>query len=374
MIRAAFPAVMLLVVACSGGDGGGIIKQGQGSSAPWLELLAFTPDTPDIRKYIEMNDYAALRRLHGVEAPVTVADVADYRRKILVPPNGALPSHISGLGQQFDPEMWLGQLGFHPGQVDADLRAGSPPDNVEAVRGRFDARAIDAAIDKDTSAVRKLLTKTTHEGSTLYIWGEDNKLDFQSRSTLRPLGRGERLAVKGDTLLWAHSTAPVQAMLDAAAGKKPSLAAATEIKLLVNGLKKHDLYAVAITSETPTPDTMDVVGSNPSLVREARDASFREALKPYSWLAIGYGQDAQGPFSVALLLHVNEALAKENVAKLTAKIDTGRSAQSATAWKDLITAHEVVADGRVVVAKLRTTRRTLLTEVLQKRDSLLVHE
>jgi hypothetical protein len=383
-------SLTLLLVACGGSDdkpglltgssedkpvtGGGAVAVTDTISGPWLALLDAMPDTADNRSYLEMNDYEALRKLFNAEVPKTPAEVDAYRRKILIPPNGASPVRFSGLGRDFAPNEWLAELGFHPGQVDADLSAGKPPNSIEALRGRFDAAAIETAIDKDTSVVRPTLTKTTREGAPLYIWGEDHKVDPQNRSPVRSLGRGGRMAVKGDLLLWAHATAPVSDAIDAAAGKKPSLADSADVKALLAAMSRHSVYSIVLSNVAITPETLDVVGADPAVVRAARDASFKEALRPYSMLAIGYGQDAEGPFSVLVLLHASGTLAGENLLKLKAKIDTGRSAQTQRAWKDQIGGYEIITDGRALVAKLRTNSRTLLTAVLNTRDSLLVQE
>jgi hypothetical protein len=373
-LTAAIVALALLLGACGGDDGQKVAPTPAAAAGPWLALLDVVPDTAEARQLVVMNDYEAMRKLSSLEAPKDAAAVAEYRKTLLTTGNAAMPSHFSGLGRYFDPHLWSSQLGFHPGQVDADIQFGKPPNDVEAVRGRFDANAIDGAIDREMSPIRKLLTKTSREGATLYSWDEDNKQDLQNRSVLRPLGRGERLAVKGDTLFWAHATPPVNDAIDAAAGKKPSLADVDDVKTLLAGLTKHAPYTVLLSNEALTPDAMDVIGRDPSIVREARDASFKEALRPYTMLGIGYGQDGEGPFNVLVLLHASDALAQENVARLTAKIENGRSAQTQKPWKELITKYEVRAEGRLVTARMRTTTLTLLSDVFFKRDSLLVRE
>jgi hypothetical protein len=375
----------LLIISCGGDDspagrGGGPMKEAP-LSMVWLSLLHTLPDTADARGYIVMNNYAAMRSQLNLQPPTdSPADIAEYRKKLLIAPassagpNGAMPSHLSGLGQYFDPEEWQAQLGFNPGQVDFDIVAGKPPQTYEMVRGRFDAKGIDSAIDKDTSPVRAQLTRTTREGATVYAWGEDQRQDLSNRSSVRPLGRGGRLAVRDKDLYWTHWTEGVNAMVDAATGKKPSLADDANVRALMAGFEKHGAYTVVITNQGITPDLMDVVGPNASVVREAREASFKEALKPYGMLAIGLGQDAQGPYSVLVLLHADDATAKENVTRLKAKIDAGRSAQTQKPWKEYIQSSEINAEGRLLIARLRTTPRILLLDVLNKRDSLLAHE
>src|SRR5262245_15781722 len=115
------PLLALLLISCGGGDD----KKPSAPpapSSPWLALLDTAPDTPDNRKYVVMNDYAAMRKLINEDAPKDAATVADYRKKLLTLGNVAMPAHISGLGQYFDPNLWSAQVGFHPGQVDSDLQ------------------------------------------------------------------------------------------------------------------------------------------------------------------------------------------------------------------------------------------------------------
>jgi hypothetical protein len=369
------PLLAVLLISCGGSDD----KKPSAPTSPaansaWLTLLDAVPDSSEARQLIVLNDYEALRKLAGEDAPKDPAAVAEYRRKVLVSGNAAMPSHISGLGQYFDPHLWVAQAGFHGGQVDADIQTGRPPNDVEALLGRFDASAIDAAIDKDASPLRSVLTRTSREGATLYVWGEDNKVDVKNRSVLRPLGRGERLALKGNTLFWAHSTPPINDMIDAAAGKKPSLADTADIKALLGELSKQSIYTAMLSNEVLTPDLMDVVAKEPSVVKEARDASFKEALKPYTMLGIGYGRDAEGPYSVLVLQHSSEALAQENLTKLKAKIDNGRSALTQTAWRELITKYDASANGVFVTAKMRTVSPAMLGTTFFNRDSLLVRE
>lgn len=362
----------LLLAACGGGDE--TPRQAPAAQSPWLALLANVPDTPENRKLIVLNDYAAMRKLANSEAPRDAAAVAEYRKALLTVGNVARPSHISGLGQYFDPHLWMAQVGFHGGLVDADLQYGEPPNNVEVLRGRFDAAAIDTAIDKDGSPARSSLTETSREGATVYIWGADLAQNIQARSVLRPLGRGGRLGLKGDTLFWGYATMPVNDAIDTAAGKKPSVAQAADAKALVNELSKQSVYSAILSTESLTPDGMDVIGRDPSVVREAREASVREALKPYTMLAIAYGSDTEGSYSVLILQHANEALARENLTKLRDKIENGRSAQTRVPWKDQITKYDASVNGVFVVARMRTSSLSLLADSFFKRDSLLVHE
>ena len=119
---------------------------------------------------------------------------------------------------------------------------------------------------------------------------------------------------------------------------------------------------------------MDVVSRDPSAVKEAREASFKEALLPYTTLGIGYGRDAEGPYSVLVLQHGSSSVAQGNLSKLKAKIDNGRSAQTQTPWRELITRYDAEVHNVFVTVKMRTRSLTLLSDAFFKRDSLLVQE
>ena len=154
-----------------------------------------------------LNDYEAMRKLKNLEAPKDAAAVAEYRRQLLVTGNAAMPSHISGLGQYFDPHLWSAQVGFHGGQVDADLQTGKPPNNVEALHGRFDAAAIDTAIDKARLPSHAPDQDVAGRRHAVRL-GRRQQAGRAESQRLRPLGRGDRIAVKGDMLFWTHSTPP----------------------------------------------------------------------------------------------------------------------------------------------------------------------
>ncbi len=379
--------LVLIAISCGGGGGGGGggIFAGAATGSVWLDVMKPIPDTPDTRSFLVMNDYAALRAVLNVQPPAQDAGEAEmkaYQEKLgLVSRSpsvttGIMPAEMTGLGAYFDPAEWSSELGFNLALVDQDALAGQPPHTYSVLKGRFDAKRIDTATDKDTSAFRAKLTKTTYGGSSLYVWGEDLQQDLRNRSAVRPLGRGGRLAVSGNYLYWTYWTDGAREMIDTGGGKKASLAQAEDFKLLAGGLSRYGLYAVIVTDQGITIDPASILlpNASPATVRAALDAQQKEALRPYQALAVGVGQDAQGPFNVLVVLHPDAKTATENVARLRAKVETGKSLVSGKAWSEQIEKSEISSDGRLLLAKLRTQNRTLLADVLLRRDSLLVHE
>jgi hypothetical protein len=372
--------VLLTSSSCGGSSSDGKVKEDVPS---WLSLLQAIPDNADTGSWIEMNDYARLREQLGLKAPgqdAPASEITAYFEKLSFAspsprvPAGLQPAEISGFGPRVSAAEWNTAFGFNLTNIDQDIEAGKPPHTYTTLRGRFDRSRIETAIDKDPSIFRPLLTKTKHEGVDVYVWGEDDRLDMRGASATRPLGRGGRLAVDGQALYWTFWTDGAKEMIEANRKKNPSLGAAADVKLVAAGLARYPVFSVVMTNAPSKPDAMDVIGLSPSIVRDAREASFREALKPYQFTAIGSGQDAQGSYSTLILLHVDDKTAQENVTKLKAKIETGRSAQTNRPWKEQVTSSEITSEGRLLIARLRTTPRSLLVDVLNHRDSLLVHE
>jgi len=326
-----------------------------------------------------MNDYARLRAALNLSAPAsnaTIAEIDAYTQRVALvqgsgepKPTGVTPA-IQG-----DAAESKAELGFTIANLDQDVQAGEPPHLFVALRGRFDPKQIDQAVRGD-SKFKDQLILGSYQATTYYTWGEDDKVDPRRRTSVRPLGQSSRLAVVGPYLYWTHWTDGLRDMIDAGQNKTRSLADNADVKLIAGGLARFDLYAVWLTNKGVTIDPASILlpNASPAAARAALDAQQKEALRPYQALAVGVGQDAQGPFNVLVLLHPDARTAGENVARLKANVETGKSLFSGKAWSEQIEKSEISSDGRLVVAKLRTQNRTLLADVLSRRDSLLVHE
>ena len=116
-----------------------------------------------------------------------------------------------------------------------------------------------------------------------------------------------------------------------------------------------------------------LTGGSPEATRDRLNAARQAALRPYQFLSIGEGRDAGGSYGVLALLHADANTAQDNVTRLKAIIATGKSLHSQEAWSKLIQSSEVSADGRLLVARLRTNPG-LLIDALKNFDNLLAHQ
>lgn len=332
----------------------------------WLDLLALVPDTAANRGFLLANDYAAAREAYGVDLPPDDADLDVVREYVLglIGPgrNGGLsPSDLSGMGTRIDPGAWLLELGFSPVQVDADVLAGSPPEQVIALLGRFDPAAVEAAVTSDPEW-SDLLEREEYQGVPYYSWGEDLKIDVKRVTATRRLGESIRVAVDDGSYRWAKTTAGIEALIDAGAGRAGSLADDVTMASIAAALHQDGLYTVFMSTD------VDAFGSG---TPAACDAT---CLVPYDAFATAAGHDADGDFVVVVLANRSEADAIENATRLDARIDGGSSVVTKAPWAEYFTARDVAADGTLVVAKLRTEKPRIAFDMVYTRDTLLMHE
>ena len=139
-------------------------------------------------------------------------------------------------------------------------------------------------------------------------------------------------------------------------------------------LTKQSVTTVILSNNAITPDVTDVKEKDPAKLRDIRAAMAKEALRPYTMLAIGFGRDAEGPFNVVVLQHASPALAQENLAKLKSKIDTGQSVITQRKWNDSISKYDASVNGVFLTAKVRSRFPTLLYDAVLNEDTLLMHE
>jgi hypothetical protein len=372
-------------ISCGGGGSGSALT----AQPVWLDLLRRIPDTPDARTYVAMNDYARIRGLFQLGAPsqdAGVDEMSDYQLRLSFVGGelrsgsmGISPAQMTGIESlfPFPPAEWNQELGFNLANIDEDVEAGKPPHKYTALRGRFDAKRIDQAVHADP-LFKDLLQQDRYGGIAYYTWGSDDQQDLRRRSAVRNLGQGGRLGADGAYLYWTLWTDGMKGMVDAAHAKQRSLADVEEFRLLAQGLGRFDAYSALMSDQGVSFGAIFPELLGPSVdvkaARAALDAAQKSALRPYQALAIGVGQDSQGPFNLLLLVHVDAKTAQENVARLKANIETGKSFITGKPWSDLIQGSEISADGRLLTAKLRTQSRSLLRDIFLRSDSLLIYD
>lgn len=332
----------------------------------WLELLALVPATEANAAFVLANDYEAAREAYDVELPPDGADADEVRRYVvsLIGPgrNGGLsPSDLSGMGTRIDPAAWRAELGFSPTDVDADILAGAPPEQSVALAGRFDPASIEAAVTTDPEW-SDLLERKEYGGVEYYAWGEDLAVDLQRVSATRRLGESIRLAADESNVRWAKTTAGIEALIDAGAGVKESLAADETLAGIAAALDHDGVYTALFSTD------VDVFGSGGAVACDAT------CLVPYVAFATAVGHDADGDFIVVVLANQSAGDAIDNATRLDERIQTGASVATGTPWAEYFTASDIAADGTLVVAKLRTERPRIAFDMVYARDALLMHE
>ena len=223
--------------------------------------------------------------------------------------------------------------------------------------GSFDAAATTQALQNRENWpdwARSAYAATDYEGVTVHSWGslEEHPDDRLSPPLVDLTGRARPLTVSGDSLLLAGSVPDVQALLDAHAGRSPSLEDLPEYTLLAEGLYELDARTVAVMAGERL-----VVGPH------AVDAPLRHFLT----VGMGYGEDENGSYVALVLVHENGDLARENIALLEARLGE-------PSYRDVVTDASVTSEGRVLLARLYTADDTLWFSMYKQQRDLLVHE
>ncbi|MEX2158427.1 MAG: acyltransferase family protein [Dehalococcoidia bacterium] len=328
----------------------------------WLELLSQVPDTSEARSWTTMNDYARFRDAFGVALPATDAGeraLFDYYQRLLFNDNGQsmalAPADLTGIAT-FPPRLaeTRTQLGFSIAEVDQDVWGGEYP--IRVLRGRFDQARIDEAI-------------RAHGGSCTGGGGIGE--------TSRP---GYTL-VRGDYVYCSSTPEDLAAMLDAAAGERPSLADVPDFQLLARGLERLGTYTALFSVDRESYSVEEIAkglagpDAGEQRLESIRDGLQRETkLLPYDAFATGAGVDARGPYTAVVLLNADEPAARANMWRLQGRIDEGTSWVSGQPFREFIDGVDISSEGRLVLAKLYTNAYRLWFTLQAHKDTLLLHE
>jgi len=277
----------------------------------WLQLLDGVPATDATRRMTVMNDYARYREMFAVALPPPDAGDAalfDYYRRLLFTQDG----RRSGLAP-----------------AEASGIAETPP----RLRG----------------------AGFTVAGLDLDVWSGNWQM-------LR--GRLERATLVFPT---------------GAPGAQAALAADERFRLLAQGLDRLDTYT-ALFSTDVAPYTVDALAAQiagpdagEAQLASARAALHREArLLPFEAFAAGAGVDARGPYTALVLLHADDYTARENAARLRARIEEAASWVGGQPFREFIDAVDVTTGGRLLFATLRLDARGYWLAL--RADTLLLHE
>jgi len=267
------------------------------------------------------------------------------------------PHHLCGLDHYGDAEEWQQTLGFTWANVDQTIFAGQHPHVFQAVRGRFDRDVVNQVVR--TGPRNDELEVISYKDIQYYSWGLDDEIDLARRTKVRYLGRGHRLALIDDCVLWVTWTDGLKVMLDCYEGDQPSLATIEEFQLLVRGLCQLGVYRADLSSATKYVafgDRIDllIVKKNKT---DDEIQQFRSELcgppflEPYQAFATGLGLDDKGYFMAVVLVHADIKAAQQNTQSLEQRLHQATSVSTGEKWIDMIDTVEIEDEGRLTLAK-----------------------
>jgi peptidoglycan/LPS O-acetylase OafA/YrhL len=276
----------------------------------WLELLSNVPDTPEARRLTVMNDYARYREAFGV----------------------ALPGANAGDAELFD---YYRALLFTVDGRRSGL-APAPATGMADVPPRLERPGFAIAdIDYDVRAGEWQLLGGRLKGGK-FAAGD-------AAEASRSLGEDEALR--------------------SLAGALERLG--TYTALLSADATSYTSAALAGTIAGPDADAAQLATARVALERET-------SLLPFEAFAVGAGVDEAGPYTALVLLHGDEAAARENAWRLRARIDEGASWVGGQPFRDVVEDVEINVDGQLVSAKLRMAAHNYW--VALPSDTFLFHE
>ncbi len=353
------------VAGCSGDDE-------TSSDRSFTESLSWIPSNRDNANQVLLLNLATLRRSAGVELPADRTDVDQINayQAALTDASRLDDLTLLVLNQDVSREAtqsnYLDYLHLSLSDVDLIAEAGIPPDRFFLAGGRFDAGAA-----ADTLRVCSGCFQTTdnyeHKGVNYFGWGIELRQHLRER--LSPpmydnLGRGGRLFLTDRIAIRTPTDALMRATLDAGAlDDRSSLADREDFQLAAEALDREQAWFAMMTTSTLGPrfweeigdiwlDFLDDPAEAKRLEEQWNPAPDTPVLRAHQLFAAGAVSDGQDNHLVVVLVHENAADAEASVELLRRRIDELPSAASGEPWSEIITAADIEADGRVLVARL----------------------
>ena len=340
------------------------------------ELLSLVPDTPETRDGVFINDYTLARELFDISLPGPEADVDRLEEYLLAlrpiesGPRLSVAPFISGFDESGYSRLDYGRhLGFDIRNIDQSVAAGIPPGALEFVRGRFDPRATEDALQACSECPSPLRGK--HGDVPFYSWEENLAIDIQrvlSPPAFDRLGRGGRVAVRDSHVYRTLKTTDMEALIDTSQGRAPSLADVGEFRHLAGGLTELGAYSAYLSDVTQELDeTPQALTLGDSLV-----------LRPYTAFATGVEIDDGGSYMALVMVHADEGDAEENLGLLRRRIEGTSSSVTGKPWSEAFDVDilDARSEGRVLLARLRRFGDIGYDWInfIFHRDPLLLHE
>lgn len=329
----------MMAVAGCGDDGE---QSGNGGSAAadpasLLALLSSVPDTAGAR--FGGIFYGGLDRLRDGETAATAED--DVALLAATSPNAAFLASMM-MNPPSDPE-FAAMAGFDTRAVAASLQFGEIPDNGAVIAGSMDADDIEAALR--TSPGGDALVVDDAEGVIRFSLGEEGGSSFLEASAVRRTGEALRMAVTDATLVWARSSALVDACLVAASGAAPSLA--------------DDVAYLGVAT------VLDAAAAHTAVLVSPRDGE--------SWMMSGLGEafvDGVNVLTVALH-YADPAAATAAADAFRTHILDDSSAATGERWADSLIVIDTRIDGNTMVAVLAGAQPGFAISSVMRVDGLV---
>ncbi len=320
----------------------------------WLDLLNVLPANENTFNgaYLRDDAYKAeiTNKYPQAESPLYPDDSA-----YVIPLFGESPRAYSN-------EAWQAELGFVKNDVDKTIFAGLPPIfYYQAVYGRFDRNKIDSAVKTGPYKITSEIV--TYQGHEFYSWGGDREVNPEMRTPVRPLGRGNRLALVDNFIFWVSTTDQMHEMIDSYDNSIDSLADIKSYQRLAGTLANASTFRAFFSSATYSLD--NIKASYKSAFEQPEDLSDTvkrflaeyqnpdiPLLKPFEALVTGVGIDEKGYYLVIALYNSSTGVAKDNAAILKQRIEQTVEPNSGKKWQDISTETEISYQGQVTIAKL----------------------
>jgi DNA-binding CsgD family transcriptional regulator len=349
----------------------GAVAESRSPAEALLALLAQFPASDEVSSYLRFIDYARARQLFGVTLPpqdAGAARILDYYAELSEKASlGPLGAENTGRLVSRAAE-WNDQVGFNFVNVDQFLALSSAddPQGVPAIAltGRFDQLKVES-----TLKLRPDVQQSTYFGVD-YFWSLDDSKRPSSRGA-PPYAGPWRLVVSNDLVYWNYRTAAMEAMIEASQGQQRSLADLDDFQALAAAFDELGVYSAVVDARSDPGELQkrrELVESQYGLAK----AQAEGYLEPYTALAVGVGHDGVEPYALLVFVHSDLEAAMANAAILRTKLESGSSYYTGRPWRDVISDSEVLVEGTVVVARLKTATLSLPFDIYNNLDSLII--
>jgi len=299
------------------------------------ELLAYVPDSPDVRgTAIRFNDITRIRTAFGIAGPADVNDWKAWNHYLTALGGegdgdtrwpGIEASYASGMGsgcQRCNTPTaplgvtWPAAYGFLPTSVTREVSAGMLPARISVLGGTFDPAAVADAFQRDQP---KGSSSSTVGASTIIVSNCPENERCHDSTIRALLGREPAAAVSTTAVVIGNVASVVRASIDVSMGAR-GLAADAQVSDLVALLDREGVYTGAVVTDPATQlhTELTTPGTAPPLGRFTALAVGYRAVdgKPEGLVVIDGARDAQA--EATLLQHFFESTVDPGTGELLA--------------------------------------------------------